>query len=134
MKKVRITQLAVDWREDFRGKDITKAMKLVGGKQLFIDCPQDGVDCKVVFISSVDLSYEQIRELWEVGDLWSECEYIDGNTYKEALKQLKLFADIDVQLNKVEEIPYHFKERKVEAAKLECMRKEFASKLHFYKG
>ena len=133
MKKVRITQLAVDWKEDFRGKDITKAMKLVGGKQLFIDCPQDGVDCKVVFISSVDLSYEQIRELWEVGDLWSECEYIDGNTYKEALRQLKLFAKLDTQLNRVEECQNDSR-RLMETTKLECMRKEFASKLHFHKG
>ena len=133
MKKVRITQLAVDWKEDFRGKDITKAMKLVGGKQLFIDCPQDGVDCKVVFISSVDLSYEQIRELWEVGDLWSECEYIDGNTYKEALRQLKLFAKLDVQLNRVEECQNDSR-RLMETTKLECMRKEFAPRLHFHKG
>ena len=69
---MRVAQWAVDWKEEFKMKDLTRLSKLVGGQQLMYDYQQDCVDVKVVYLSSHPLTNQQLDRLWEAGDLWCD--------------------------------------------------------------
>jgi hypothetical protein len=94
MPKFCITQLAVDWKEGFAGKDINNATRRVGGQKLFFEHTQGDVDCNVAYVSSQPLTREELNQLWAVGDLWQEADVIEGNTFKEALNHLKQYAKL----------------------------------------
>jgi len=85
---MKVAQWAVDWKEDFAFKDINRLATLVGGKKLMHDYAQDCVDSKVMFISSHELTYEQLDELWRIGDLWCD-DVISGKNFAEVKKNLR---------------------------------------------
>jgi len=84
---MRVTQLAVDWKEAFSGKSIIRALKAVGGEDpQCYDYAQDCVDCKIMFVSDKPLTYDQLTKLWEAGDLWAtDKNCIEGKNFDELL-------------------------------------------------
>ena len=88
-KPVRIVQLAVDWKESFNNRAISRAIKLVGDDGVMTEHTQGDVDCNIAYISSVALTSEQLDQLWTVGDLWLDDECVEGDTFEEVLEQLR---------------------------------------------
>jgi len=105
MPRFCITQLAVDWKEGFAGKDINNATRRVGGQKLFFECRQGSVDCNVAYVSSQPLTIQEIDRLWDVGDLWSEADVIEGNTFEEALNHLKKYVALSALVEAMEILP-----------------------------
>lgn len=86
-KKYRITQISCDWKDNFTGKELSKAAKSVGGKAIFYDYDQMEVDEKVMFVSSNTLTDDQLDILWETGDLYTGDDIWSGS-FEDILKKI----------------------------------------------
>jgi hypothetical protein len=90
---VKITQINVDWKDSFDAKEIKAAFKDVGGTQSIYDYDQSDVDSKVMFVSSIDLTPEQLDKLWSAGDLFTSDETFSGKDFDEVVKKIREYAD-----------------------------------------
>lgn len=86
---MKITQIECDWKEHFTAKEINKASKSVGGKGILYDYAQMEVDAKVTFVSSHELTVDQLDKLWSVGDLYTGDDVWEGKTFEEIIKKIE---------------------------------------------
>lgn len=89
MEKVRIAQLQCDWKDRIADNEINKARKDVGGVGYCCDYDQGEVDSKVMFVSSINLTWEQLNALWNAGDLMmGDRDFWEGDSVEEIVEQL----------------------------------------------
>jgi hypothetical protein len=107
--KVRIAQLSCDWKESITGEELSKAIKDVDTSSgAFVsDYPQDAVDSKVMFVSSVELTQQELDLLWESGDLGTgDKDAWEGDSVADIAAQLRehkaVMAEVEVPLTKAE--------------------------------
>lgn len=87
--KVRIVQLSCDWKESFTGKELTVATKSIGGAAFLYDYDQDVVDSKVMYVSSIELTQQELGSLWAFGDLTMGDEDVwEGDSLVDVIEQL----------------------------------------------
>ena len=88
--KVRIAQLSCDWKDSLTAKELNATIKVVGPTATLYDYPQDVVDSKVMFVSSVKLGQWELDLLWETGDLGMQDEDVwEGDTVSDIVAQLR---------------------------------------------
>lgn len=98
--KMKIDQYVVDWKEDFELKIINKIAAKVGGKKCIQIHGQDKVDDKVMYINSRTLTQKEMKDLWEIGDIWCWTGPIEGRTFQNILEKIKSLNSI----SKIEDI------------------------------
>jgi len=91
--KIKIAQISGDWEHARFGKQIIDALKAVDGG-FAIDYPQDAVDGVVVFVSNVDLTSDQLDQLWDAGGLViGDKDFWEGEDVADIAAQLRRYLN-----------------------------------------
>ncbi len=85
---MRITQLSVDWKDEFDGEEIATFSDQVGGSKCVYPYDQNNVDSKVMVISSDQLTQKQLDILWEEGDLYTGDRIWTDETFEDIVMQI----------------------------------------------